>query len=234
MLGFWFPSGRRGETTGVPPESFSGVWGNRGLASPRAAPVGVLQDTAAFLSGVFSKSDRFRVTNTSGGPVLSWRATGERQLMSDSGGLSERAEARRFPLPLTRMCERERERHETLLSRTTCETSVRLCELFGLLESCSPELRSGRILHSRIEGGCECECDDRRLGDCERDDCDLRPDSQRRVRSCEGGGGIPGGASYFFERSENQPCAHMSSRLRCVRTCTTESYKPRSLYGERR
>jgi hypothetical protein len=231
MLGFWLPSGRRGEMTGVPPESFSGVWGNRGLASPRASPVGV-QDTAAFLSGVFSKSDKFRVVNTSGDPVLLWRATGERQLMSDSGGLSERAEARRFPLPLTRVCERER--HETLLS-WTCETSVGLCGLFGfgLLESCSPEsaglLRSGRIFHSRIEGGRECECDDRRLGDCERDDCDLRPDSQRRVRSCKGGGGIPGGASYFFERSENQPCAHMSSRLRCVRTCTTESYKPRSL-----
>lgn len=227
MLGF--PSGRRGETTGVPPESFSGVRGNRGLPSP----VGV-QDTAALLSGVFSKGDKFGVTNASGDPVLSWWAAGERQLMSDSGGVSERAEARRFPLPLTRV--RERERHETLLS-WSCETSVGLKELFGLLESRSPEsagLRSARIFHSRIEGGCECGCDDRRLGDCERDDCDLRPDSQRRVRSCEGGGGIPGGMSYFFERSENQPCAHMSLRLRCVRTCTTESYIPRSLYGERR
>jgi hypothetical protein len=209
MLGF--PSGRRSETTGVPPESISGVRGN----SPRASPVGV-QDTAAFRSGVFSKSDKFGVTNTSGDPVLPWRATGEWQLMSDSGGLSERAEARRFPLPLTRVC-----------------------ELFDPLESFSPEsvrLRSGRkVFHSRIGGGCECECEDRRLGDCERDDCDLRPDSQRRVlRSCDGGGGIPGGVSYFIEQSENQPCAHMSSRLRCVRTCTTESYTPRSLYGERR
>ena len=73
--------------------------------------------------------------------------------MSDSGGLSERAEARRFPLPLTRVCERER--LEALLS-WTCETSVGLCELFGLLESCSPEsagLLSGRMFHSRIEGG---------------------------------------------------------------------------------
>ena len=154
--------------------------------------------------------------------------------MSDSGGLSERAEARRFPLLLTRVCERER---QGILLSWTCETSVGLWELFGLLESCLPGsagLRSGRILHSRIEEECESECDDRRLGDCERDDCDLRPDSQRRVRSCEGGGGIPGGVSYFFERSENQPCAHMSWWLRCVRTCTTESYMPRSLYGERR
>lgn len=120
MLGF--PSGRRGETTGVPPESFSGVRGNRGLlASPRASPVGV-QDTAAFLSGVFSKSDKFRVTNASGNPVLSW-AAGKWELMSDSGGLSERSEARRFPLPLTRACERER--HETLLS-WTCENTVGL------------------------------------------------------------------------------------------------------------
>jgi hypothetical protein len=225
-----FPSGRRGETTGVPPESFSGVRGNRGLlASPRASRVGV-QDTAAFLSGVFSKRDKFGVINASGDPVLSWQ--GERLFMSESGGLSERAEARRFPLPLTRVCEREG--HESLLS-WTCGTSVGLCELFGLLESRLPEsagLRSGRVFHSRIEGGCE--CDSRRLGDCERDDCDLRPDSQRRVRSCEAGGGIPGGVSYFFERSENQPCARMSPRLQCVRTCTTESYTPRSLYGERR
>ena len=195
-----FPSGRRGETTGVPPESFLGDWGNRGLlASPRASRVGV-QDTAVFLSGVFSKSDKFGVTNTSEDPVLSWR---ERRLMSESGGLSERAEARRFPLPLTRVCEREG--HESLLS-WTCEISVGLCELFGLLESRLPEsagLRSGRVFHSRIEEGCECEFDSRRLGDCERDNCDLRPDSQRRVRSCEAGGGIPGGVSYFFERSEN-------------------------------
>jgi len=74
MLGL--PLGRCGETT-VPPESFSGVWGNRGLASPRASPVGA-QETDAFLSGVFSKSDKFGVTNTSGDPVLSRRATGER------------------------------------------------------------------------------------------------------------------------------------------------------------
>jgi hypothetical protein len=139
-----FPSGRRGETTGVPPEPFSGGWGNRGLASPRESPV----DVQAFLSGVFSKSDRFGVTNISGDPIFSWWAAGERQLISDSGGLSERAEARRFPLPLTSVCEREG--HETLLS-WTCETSVGLCELFGLLESSLPEsagLRSGRIFHS--------------------------------------------------------------------------------------
>jgi hypothetical protein len=80
-----------------------------------------VQDTAALPSGVFSKSDKFGVTNASGDPVLSWWAAGERQLMSDSGGLRERAEARRFPLPLTRVCERERD--ETLLS-WTCENSV--------------------------------------------------------------------------------------------------------------
>lgn len=61
--------------------------------------------------------------------------------MSDSGGLSVRAEARRFRLPLTRVCERER--------YGTCGTSVGLCELFGL-ESCSPESAG---LRSRIEGG---------------------------------------------------------------------------------
>jgi len=119
--------------------------------------------------------------------------------MSDSGGLSERAKARRFPLPLTSM--RERERQET----RTRKTSDGLCELFCLLESCSPEsagLRSGPVFHSRIEGGCECECDDRRLGDCERDDCDLRRDSQRPVRSCEGGDEIPSGVSYFLSEAK--------------------------------
>jgi hypothetical protein len=102
--------------------------------------------------------------------------------MSDSGGLSERAEARRFPLPLTGV--RERKRLETVLP-WTCETSGGRRELVRLSELYSPEntgLSSGRILLSRTEGGYEWECDDRRLGDCERDR-DASPGSQRRVRS---------------------------------------------------
>ncbi len=74
MLGF--PSGRCGETTGVSPESLSGTWDTEGLAS-RTSPVDV-QDTVVFLSGIFSKSDKFGVTNTSGNFVLLWGDTGER------------------------------------------------------------------------------------------------------------------------------------------------------------
>ena len=55
------------ETTGVPPELLSGVWG--GLAC--TSPAGV-QDVDVCLLGVFSKSDELiRAADTSGDPVLS-------------------------------------------------------------------------------------------------------------------------------------------------------------------
>jgi len=44
------------------------------------------------------------------------------------------------------------------------------------------------------------------VGDLEFD-CE-GPGSQRRVRSCDGGGGIPGGISYF-ERSDEATISHV-------------------------
>jgi hypothetical protein len=130
--------------------------------------------------------------------------------MSDwDGGLTERAKARCFPLALTpaggrgrkQCCVAGRSSSSGPLREAPSwirESSARLCDLPG---SCSCErasiwgLRSGRVLQSHVEGGPGWEYDRRRLGDCERDCGGL--DSQRRTRSHNGGGGVPGGMSYF-------------------------------------
>ena len=188
------------------------------------------------LSRLGDRNDLIGVSKISGDLVRSWckgvlgRGVGERDVV-----------ARPFPLELIRGGERERLRILRPLSFAdardrntgwTLESSA-TAALYGLVDL--------RVSSSRWRArGCglcprrrilsrpfERERDRRRPGDREREG----PGSQRRVRSNDGGGCIPCGVSYFTQRG----CQESAPSLVAIeRTCTTESYTMRSLYGDRK
>jgi hypothetical protein len=211
------PLGGWHDTTGNLVESpLSGVWDIGALASPGCTlSAEAFSATLVPLAEVFSKVDKLGA----GDPVRLWHVNCELHRISESGeGLSGR-DALCFPLVLPREGDRRQRRaagqSSSSLSRRaipswTRDSSTRLRAPIDLLgaHSCKRACDgvSGRTLRSRIKCVCgEWECDAGRLGDCECD-CD-GPGSQRYVRSCDGGGGIPGGISYF-RRNDNHSHVH--------------------------